>query len=391
MLFNLSGIKSRNILILYVISFLQGMVFFLPILALYYEQTLFSAKNVALIFSIEALTSVIFEVPTGAIADLFGRKRTILLAYSIDIIAFVILWIGGSMTMFALYAFLTALAHSLNSGTHTALMYDTLVEEGKQNLYKKISGIYMSIWPFGAALGSIIGGYLATISLHTPILWTIPPFIIAWLFILFLVEPKYEKKSDSTIYGHIGESIKDVLKNRQLVFILLGGIVAWSFGESTHFLSQLFLEFKQIPIVLFGYVSAAGFGLSALGFYFSHAVSEKIGNKNTVVYSVIVLGLLLVLATLTTGYVMLIFYSLSSFLFGLRSPVLGHLWNEECESRKRATMNSINSLVYQLGVALIIPLVGYWSDLWTVNTAFLLSGLAIMLISPLFFAFLKNN
>jgi MFS family permease len=211
------------------------------------------------------------------------------------------------------------------------------------------------------------------------------------ILIFFIVDPPYEKKTESTINSHMIESFKDVLKNKQLIFILFGGIVAWSFGESVHFLSQLFFEFKDIPILWFGYVAAASFAFSSLGFYFAHNISERFGNKRTVIASVVLLSFLLVLSTLTSSYVMLILFSLSSFFFGLRSPILGHLWNAEIESRKRATLNSINSLVYQLGVALVIPLVGYWADLFTVNTAFLLSGLIILIIPPVFFVFLKKN
>lgn len=391
MIFNNYGIKSHNIYLLYTIHFLGGLMFFLPVLALYYQQTLFSAQNVALIFAVEAIASAIFEVPTGAIADLFGRKLSMFVAFAIDILAIVLLWVGGSMVMFMIYAVLAALAGALNNGADTAIMYDTLKNEEKENLYKKISGIYMAIWSVGATVGSIVGGYLASITLRTSVFYTIFPFVIALILILFIDDPKYEKKAESTINSHMLESLKDVLKNKQLMLILLGGIVAWSFGESTHFLSNLFFEFKNIPLIWFGYAVAADFGLASLGFYFSHAISERFGNKRTVIISVILLALLLITSTFTTGYLMLILFSLSSFFFGLRSPILGHLWNEECESRKRATMNSINSLVYQLGVAVIIPLVGYWSDLFTANTAFLLSGLIILFIPPIFFAFLKKN
>jgi sugar phosphate permease len=103
------------------------------------------------------------------------------------------------------------------------------------------------------------------------------------------------------------------------------------------------------------------------------------------------LALFLIAATFTTGLIMLVLFSVSSFFFGLRSPILGHLWNQECESRKRATMNSINGFVYQLGVAIIIPIVGYWSDLFTINTAFLLSAIIILFFSTSFFLFLKKN
>jgi MFS family permease len=391
MITNNFGIKSRNIPLLYIITFLQGLMFFLPILSLYFQQTLFTVQNVAIIFAVEAIASAIFEVPTGAIADLFGRKRTMLVAYAIDLGAICILFVGGSMAMFILYAILSALGHALNSGCDSALMYDTLKEEGKEKYYKKISGIYMAIWPLGAAISSIVGGYLAMISLRTSVFYSIFPFVVALLLIFFLIEPKYKRKAGATMNSHMLESAKDVLKNKQMLVILLGGIVAWSLGESTHFLSQIFFQYKQIPILWYGYLGAISFGLSSLGFYFSHNISEWLGNKKTVIISIISSALLLILATLTPGYIAMALFAFSSFFFGLRSPVLGHLWNIESESRKRATLNSINSLIYQLGVAIVIPMVGYWSDLFSINTAYLISGLIILVVSTSFFALLKNN
>ena len=73
--FNNFGIKSKNIRLMYASTFISGMLFFLPILALYFEKNLFTITNVALIFSIEAIAVTLLEVPTGAIADLFGRKK----------------------------------------------------------------------------------------------------------------------------------------------------------------------------------------------------------------------------------------------------------------------------------------------------------------------------
>lgn len=249
----------------------------------------------------------------------------------------------------------------------------------------------MSIWPIGAAISSIIGGHLATISLRTPIFYTLFPFIVALVLLFFLIEPKYGQKKETTLSGHMFESIQDVFKNKQMIIILFGGIVAWSFGESMHFLSQIFFEYKQIPIVWYGYLGWLSFGLSSFGFYFSHDISEWFGNKTTVTVSIVFMSLLVIFSTLTAGYISVVLFVLSSFFFGLRSPILGHLWNEEVESRKRATLNSINSLVYQWGVAIVIPIVGYWSDMFSINTAFLFSGGMILFISTSLFLFLKNN
>lgn len=260
---NKLGIKSNNILLMYFRHFLMGLVFFLPIIALYLEKDLFSITNVALIFAIGAISLTIFEIPTGAIADLFGRKKTLLLSNIILLISLIFLYIGGNMFMFVLYAVISAFANALYSGTESAIIYDTLKEKKKEKYYKKIIGKYSALWPIGAIVGSLIGGYLASISLSFPVLFTFIPQLIALILVFFLKEPKYEKETHKNIIKHMFESSKIIIKNNQLIILLVGGFIIWGFSESMHRLNSLFLQFKDIPIIYFGYVSAFIFGFSA--------------------------------------------------------------------------------------------------------------------------------
>jgi MFS family permease len=375
---------------MYIASVIGGMLFFLPILALYFEKQLFTVTNVALVFSIEAVAMVLFEIPTGAIADLFGRKTASVLAYFFVIMAVLFLYIGGGMTMFVLYAILNAFAHGLASGTASALIYDTLRAEGKEQYYKKIIGTYQALWPLGASIGAIIGGYLAKISLSLPVLTTFIPLIIALVLLLFIEEPEYEKEEHRNIFRHMFSSAGVVLKNRQILILLFGGFLLMALGESVHLLKPLFLTFKQIPIEYFGYIFAVTFGLSSLGHYLSHDVSEKFGNKKVILFSVIGSVIFSILAPLTGSWVAVFFLVGSSVFFGLRNPVIGDLINAEAVSSKRATIISINNFAGQLGVAIFAPFVGYIADLYTINTAYLLTG--IMLISTVvIFSFLKDK
>ncbi len=390
MFFNNFGIKSINIPLIYFPKILGGMLFFLPILALYYEQNLFTITNVALIFSIGAIALAIFEVPTGAIADLFGRKKTLVLAYFIVILAVAFLYIGGNMTMFVLYAVLNAFAMSLASGTDSALIYDTLKEENKEHYYKKIIGTYQALWPIGASIGSIIGGYLATTSLSFPILTTFIPLSVAFILTLFLKEPNYKKEQHKNIFKHMFYSSKLIIKNKQLVILLLGSFILWAFGESAHLLKPLFLEFKEIPIVYFGYVFAFVFGFSSLGHYLSHNVSEKLGSKTTLILCVFLFPLFQFIAAITTKLTSIIFLVSTSIFFGLRNPIMDNLLNLEVDSGKRATILSTASFMRQLGLAIFAPFIGYIAEIYTINTAYKISAL-LMFIVTILFLFLKNK
>lgn len=384
------GIKSKNIGLMYLTQIIGGMLFFLPIIALYLEKDLFSITNVAIIFSIEAVAFVVFEMPTGAIADLFGRRKTVILAHFIVILAMIFLYIGGSMLMFILFAVLNSLARSLYSGTDSAIIYDTLKEEKKEKYYKRIIGNYYAIWPIGASIGSIVGGYIAKYSLSLPALLSIIPISLALLLSLFLKEPNYETEDHKNIFKHMFHSLKIVVENKQLILLMVGGLVLLAFGENMHRMNSLFFEFKEIPIVYFGYIVALIFGFSSLGHYFSDSVSEKIGNKNTLVLSAVASPLLLLIATLTFKFTSALFFIIPSIFFGLRNPVINHLLNLETSSSKRATIISISNFMGQLGIAILAPFIGYWAELYTINTAFKISAI-LMFLGPLLYLFLKDK
>lgn len=388
--FNKLGLKSRNVFLVYASLIAGGMLFFLPILALYFEESLFTATNIALIFAIEAIAMVIFEVPTGAIADLFGRKKTLVLANFVVLLGVLFLYIGGGMLMFILFAIFNSFARALASGTYNAFLYDTLKEEKQEHHYKMVIGKFYALWPVGASIGAIIGGYLATVSLSFPVGLSLIPLLFAFILTLLLKEPKYEKEKHKNILKHMFNSSKIIIHNKQLIILALGGFLLMAFGETIHLLGPLFFKFKEMPIELFGWITAFVFGFSSLGHYYSHAISEKIGNKTTLIIAVLGSPILLILATLTTKYYAILFFIIPSIFFGLRNPIIDHLLNAEVSSSKRATVISINNFLGELGVAIFAPFIGYFAELYTINTAFMISAILMFSVTIIFF-FLKNK
>jgi MFS family permease len=382
--------KSRNIALMYISSVLGGLVFFLPIIALYLEESLFTVTNVAIIFSIEAFAFFLFEVPTGAIADLFGRKRTMIVAHIVVLFAVVFLYIGGSMTMFVLFAICNSFARALTSGTDSALIYDTLKDENKEHLYKKIIGKYSALWPLGASLGSIIGGYLASVSLAFPALMTLIPMGLVLILMFFIEEPKYEKEDHKNVFKHMFNASKIIISNKQLMLLMFVGLIILGIGESIHRMGSLFFEFKEIPIIVFGWIGAFIFAGSSIGHFISHDFSERFGNKKTLILCVIGSPLLILLATLTVKYTSIILFVISSLFYGLRRPIISHLLNIEVSSKKRATIISMYNFMGQLGMAIFVPFLGYFSDLYTINTAYMVSA-SLMFLAVLFVFFVEEK
>ena len=98
----------------------------------------------------------------------------------------------------------------------------------------------------------------------------------------------------------------------------------------------------------------------------------------------------MILATFTTKYIAILFFIVPSLFYGLRNPVINHLLNSEISSSKRATVISINNFLGQLGLAIFAPFIGYFAELYTINTAFMISA-ALMFSVTIIFFFLKNK
>jgi MFS family permease len=366
---------ERNIRIIYISGFLRGLVFFIPIFALYVQHELFTLLNVALILSITAISTTIFEVPSGAFADLFGRKNTMILAGVLVVISFIFLSIGTSLIFFILYAVINGLAQSLFSGTDTAIIYDSLKEMKQEHRFKRIAGISGSLWPAGAAAGSLIGGFLAAHSLHLAVVATIIPFTLALILTFFLIEPKYDKETHKNILKQIRSGFTAIISNRQILLLSLAGFFIYSFAEVAHELKPVFFAFKEIPIAAYGVIFAVTFGLSSLGYLLSPRVSDRLGDKRTLLLCVSVPPITLLISTFLPGIWAAVSILIGSLFWGIQWPVVTHLMNREATSKQRVTIISFGNLANKLGLAIFIPIFGYLADLSTINIAFRIAAI----------------
>jgi len=280
----------RNIYLLYVNAALRGLEFYIPIYALYLQEELFSIFNVTIILAINAIAIILLEIPTGALADMFGRKITLIGSGFSSIIFLVLIFVGDSFMVFVLAVIFQALGYTLASGTTDSLLYESIqaIDVESRPSFKKAVGILHSLWPIGASVSSIIGGILAKQSMKLPILVTIMPFIIAF-FALFLVENPTIKeqsrdgiqleKTEQSIWRQVRDSTGIIKHNRQLIIIFSVGFFSYAIGEVIHRLKPVFFSFKIIPVEFFGFFYGIAFGMSFLGSILSEPISKRLGPK----------------------------------------------------------------------------------------------------------------
>ena len=123
----------KNIVLMFLINFISALEFFSPIFTLYLQEKLNSGILISVIFVGGSLIVVIFEGPSGALGDLLGRKKILVIAAFGHILALLFLILGGNIFWILLFKIIESISMSLWSGIDIALTYDTLQHNPKEN------------------------------------------------------------------------------------------------------------------------------------------------------------------------------------------------------------------------------------------------------------------
>ncbi|MBU1138659.1 MAG: MFS transporter, partial [Proteobacteria bacterium] len=153
----------RNIRLFIALRVLFNCRFYYPVFTILFLDFGLTLEQFALLNTVWALTIVLAEVPSGALADVVGRKyllvaTSVLMFMEMLLIAFVPLG-NGTLIFWAFLVnrVLSGLAEALASGADEALAYDTLVEQGDPDDWPKVLDIQMRAKSVGTVIAMTVG------------------------------------------------------------------------------------------------------------------------------------------------------------------------------------------------------------------------------------------
>lgn len=372
---------KNNIIIFYLFTFFRELMFIIPILVLFYQQNGLTLAQVMITQSVFALSIVIFEVPTGVIADKVGRTQSITLGGLTLTIAALTYSLGHSFYQFLFAEFIWGIGVTFLSGADSALIYDTLLQTKNESKYKKVIGRLKSIKYIAAGLGAIIGGYIALYGFRVNYYLTVLMFLTAFIISLFLVEPNIKKKGEEKKYlTHTIECLKESFSNKNLLFLLLFDAIFLSFGRIIFWFYQPYLDKSGVPIIYFGIVWA-GFNLFAiLGSNYSHEIEEKLKEKNSLWLIVLATPISAIIMGYNFTVICIILIFIQQFIRGFQYPVISDYTNKHLDSRKRATLLSIQSLFGSVVFAVLGPIYGFIADNYSLGLGITFSGASMLIL-----------
>ncbi len=375
---------KHNILKMY---FLKGVLWFMvsmPIIVLFFQEHGLTLTEVMILQSIYSLSVAIFEIPSGYIADVFGRKKSIVISTVFSFTGFLFFSFYGGFYAFAVAQVLVGIGGSLISGSDSALLYDTLLETGDKTTYTKIEGKSYAIGNFSEALAGILGGFLAVGSIYSPVYVQTSVLFFSIPIALSLVEPTIheENKLDRSFSEIIGVVRFAIIDNAKLRWLIIYSSAMGVATLSMAWFAQPFFKEIGVPLVYFG-ILWAGLNFSAGITSFNAYRFDNKKNYNSLIYISLTVIISFVFLGLNSSIFGLIFIFIIYFIRGVVTPILRNQINVNTTSNKRATVLSIRSFIIRISFAICAPILGYIADNYSLANSFYILAIIVGFFSLL--------
>ncbi|MCK5170522.1 MAG: MFS transporter [Bacteroidales bacterium] len=393
-------------------GFLKNLRFFEPFLILFFLDKNITFLQIGTLYAIREVFINILEIPSGIIADVFGRKKSLIVSFLFYIISFFIFYISHSFYIFIIAIIFYAIGDAFRTGTHKAMIFDYLKIKGWKDQRAHYYGHTRSWSQMGSAISSLLA---ASIVFYTGNFKSIFIFSTIPYFLDLLLISTYPKALDGKNIYFKTDSIKEKLYKvfRDFIFSfkdkqLLRAITNLSIHSGFHraikdYLQPVIQTFAlSIPVMLAfsdNQRSAILIGILYFIIYFSTSyasrnagrLKNKLKSIELVLNSTMYIGF--VLAFLSGIFFHYGFYFASIMFYigiylieNLRNPIGVAYVSELYQDDILATALSGNSQAKSLLAAIIAPIIGFLADKFGIGIG--LSSLALLIIisTPLYLA-----
>lgn len=209
-----------NIKLYYLLSIFLNGWFILPNWVFYFSQHI-SLAEIGIVEGVAVLIGLLMEVPSGALSDLLGKKRTIIFGSLVIIASCFALLQATEFMHFLIGNVLMFIGFSFHSGATEAFAYDSLVERKKEKSYDIVAARHTSLAIGASIISTFIGGFLYGIDPGFPFIAWIIFLSISVAVLLYAKEPLVDTVTFSTrtYILHLKEGVQTLFSARMHTYI----------------------------------------------------------------------------------------------------------------------------------------------------------------------------
>jgi hypothetical protein len=341
----------------------------------------------------------LFEIPTGIVADKYGRKLSLTLSAVIGTAIWLVFASSGEFWVMASAQFVGGLAVTFSSGADEALLYETTKALNREADYATLTARARAVRTISAMLAGLAVSVIATIDLALPAFITAALIAATLVPILSFTETggkspttsnppghdtaqphdlQAEEEHPPTPYSHVLKQALATLREHVALRWAIAYLVTLG---CLSFYAEVFLQpytlAVGLPIVALGAVMVTVQAMSIAGSLAVPRAQKTLGTDRLLYAVPLLLIPCLFLLGLAPLPPVLLVAAISAFLFALTEPVLLAVIQRRVPDHARATVLSIKSLVATIFLTLTEPALGLLSDRFGVQTAYL--GMAALL------------
>ena len=327
------------------------------------------------------------EVPTGIVADRFGRKISLIAGSALLSVGILGWTFAPTLPFIMLSYFGMGVGFTFLSGAEDALFYESVQLAGRADDYTRLVGRAGAVMLGALAMGSAASGLLASINLVAPMLVCGLSLLVMLGVVLTLKEPQTKAQSNGTARRSFDSILRQSLTLMRARPTLLYPMIYLALVPIASFITETL--FLQPQAQLLG-VSLTGIGLlvmaaqltDMLGSNWSDRLRARFGEGRLITIApAIILASLIVLAVFQKLPV-LIFIAVIGFFTSVIRPILLNQIQNEVSDEVRATIISMNSLMNTVIAAISQPTLGFVADQSGFPAAYLgfAGGLGILLL-----------
>lgn len=372
---------ESNVWKLYLVKAVSMFTLVMPIIVLFYQENGLTMQQVFLLQAIFSVVLLSLEVPTGYFADQVGRKTSIVIGGIIATAGFLTYALSYGFWGFLVAEIFLGIGASFISGSDSALLYDSLIETQEEAKFKKTEGRRQSLGMLAEGLSSVLGGFLALVTLRYPFYWDVAITVMVVPVALTLIEVKRHRpeKARESSFKAMVRLMKYALHDHTEIkwLIIYASLVGTSTLTMVWFI-QVYWTATGVPLGLFGVAWAALMFTAAFFAWNAHRIEKFFGRKTSLVMLITfpVLGYLLLSSFwfVWSGLFVALFYVTR----GLNNPIFADYLNKLVSSDIRATIMSVKNLVGRLFFVIVGPFVGWINDAFSLKAALVSSGIIFL-------------
>ncbi len=389
---------NKNLWFLALFEGFSSLIFQRGIFILFLISLGISNMKIGILQAVLFFTIFLSEFPSGVIGDRLGRNKTLLISVLLNFISIILMILHINYTFIIFSFVLEGLAMAFISGTYSALFYDNLKFQNKEEKYLKYNSNVKTVSNFLMGLAIVVGAFLKDISWELVYGCTLVATLLAGVFMLLVYDNnknyaqsnKEENLTKTTFMKEMFNFFKRK-EAKKIWLLILAASTLEAVSAYYYIISQVLLDFQNLSIKQIALV----YGILQILTAFMYKISEKVNSRykiNIILLNVsklfiAILFLLIIDNPLISLCVLVAITALADIVYISQDNYIQKMIPSEFRSSLLSLFSFMNSVI----TGIIYVVYGRLGDLFPQRIVFMFLIAPCTIALSMFFMYFKSK